>query len=243
MKIYDCPDYEKMSQWACESLLSDIRQNPDLLLCPATGNSPRGMYAKLVGASKKEPGLFNGLHIIKLDEWGGIPAKDPNSCETYLRENILDPLKIDDSRYTSFESSPVDAKKECNRMENEIAERGPIDVCILGMGKNGHLGFNEPANFLVPDCHVAELSQTSLMHSMTDNMSYKPNYGLTLGMANILQARKIILLLAGNGKNLAFKELMNKEITPFLPASFLWLHPQVHCFIDKSSIQTGACNV
>lgn len=236
MKIYDCPDYEKMSRLACESLLSDIRQRPNLLLCPATGNSPRGLYANLVAASKKDAGLFKGLNIIKLDEWGGIPANDPNSCETYIREHILNPLQIKDNRYTSFESSPVDAKKECNRMENEIMERGPIDVCILGMGKNGHLGFNEPAHFLIPECHVAELSQTSLMHSMTDTMRYKPNYGLTMGMANILQSKKIILLLTGTGKEQAFKTLMCKEITPFLPASFLWLHPQVHCYIDKSSI-------
>jgi len=236
MEIYDCPDYEKMSQLACESSLNDIREYPNLLLCPATGNSPKGLYAKLVNASKKEASLFKGLHIIKLDEWGGIPANDPNSCESYIRENIIDPLQIKDSRYISFESSPVDAKKECNRIENEIMESGPIDVCILGMGKNGHLGFNEPASFLIPECHVAELSRTSLMHSMTDTMHYKPNYGLTLGMANILQAKKIILLLTGSGKKQAIKEFMDKEITTFLPASFLWLHPQVHCYIDKSSM-------
>lgn len=235
MKIHDCADYEKMSQLACDMLMEDIGQKPNLLLCPATGQSPRGMYAKLAEISQKEAGLFNNLQVIKLDEWGGIPASDPNSCETYLRKNILDPLKINDSRYISFDSSPVDAKKECNRMENEIMERGPIDVCILGMGKNGHLGFNEPSNFLIPECHVAELSQTSLMHSMTDNMAYKPNYGLTLGMANILQAKKIILLLTGPGKSQVLKELLNKEISTFLPASFLWLHPEVHCYIDKSS--------
>ncbi|HLT50995.1 MAG TPA: galactosamine-6-phosphate isomerase [Arenibacter sp.] len=235
MKIYDCPDYEKMSQLAYDMVMEDIRQNPNLLLCPATGQSPRGMYAKLAEIAQYEADLFKSLQIIKLDEWGGIPASDPNSCETYIRESILDPLQIDTSRYISFESSPVDAKKECDRMENEIMERGPIDVCILGMGKNGHLGFNEPSNFLIPECHVAELSQTSLMHSMTDNMAYKPNYGLTLGMANILQAKKIILLLTGPGKSRALKELLNKEISTFLPASFLWLHPEVHCYIDKSS--------
>lgn len=236
MKIYNCSDYETMSQLASDALLDDIKQNPNLLLCPATGNSPKGMYARLVDASKKEGDLFKNLRIIKLDEWGGIPASDPNSCETYLRENIIDPLKIKNSRYTSFESSPVDAKKECNRMENEIMDRGPIDVCVLGMGKNGHLGFNEPASFLVPECHIAELSQTSLMHSMTDNMPYKPNYGLTLGMANLLQSKKIILLLTGSGKNLVIKELLKKEITSSLPASFLWLHPNVHCYLDKSSV-------
>lgn len=236
MKIYDCPDYEKMSELACDSLLDDIRQNPELLLCPATGNSPRGLYAKLVSASIKDSERFKRLNIIKLDEWGGIPANDPNSCESYIRTNILEPLKIKNSRYISFKSSPVDAKKECYRMENELLDRGPIDVCILGMGKNGHLGFNEPASFLIPECHIAELSQTSVMHSMTDNMPYRPNYGLTLGMANILQAKKIILLLSGPGKKEAVKDLMKKEITPYLPASFLWLHPQVHCYIDKSSI-------
>ncbi len=237
MKIHYCTDYDEMSLRACDRLITVLKDKPNTLLCPTKGASPMGFYRQLVAHYKKDPHLFKELAIIKQDEWGGIPASDPNSCETYLKTLLIEPLGISEDRYISFESSPVDAKKESNRMDNEIQERGPIDVCILGMGKNGHLGFNEPAKHLIPHCHIAELSPTSLMGSMTKNMTHPPNYGLTLGMAAILQSKEIIFLLSGEGKKEAIKELLKKEVTPFLPASFLWLHPNVHCYLDRDSVQ------
>ncbi|MCM4166277.1 Glucosamine-6-phosphate deaminase 1 [Arenibacter antarcticus] len=236
MEIHYCSDYEKMTQMAFERLISELRDNPEQLLCPSKGTSTLGLYKKMAAHYQKEAAIFERLTIIKLDEWGGIPGCGPNSSETHLKTYLLDPLKITEERYISFDSSPVDAKKECDRMDNEIQERGPIDICILGMGKNGHLGFNEPANHLIPNCHIAELSPTSLMSSMAESMPDKPSYGLTMGMATILQSKKIILLLTGEDKKHTIKKLLNKEITSFLPASFLWLHPQVYCYLDKSSV-------
>lgn len=236
METHYCSDYEVMSQLACDRIITVLRNRPGQLLCPSKGTSTIGLYKKMAAQFQKEGHIFEGLRIIKLDEWGGTPGCGPNSSTNYLKTNVLDPLGVTEERYISFDSSPVDAKKECNRMDNEIMERGPIDICILGMGKNGHLGFNEPANFLVPNCHIAELSPTSLMSSMASSMPDKPNYGLTLGMANILQSRTIILLLTGKGKKQAIKELFNREISPYLPASFLWLHPQVYCYLDKTSV-------
>lgn len=235
MEIQYCTDYETLSQMAFDHLVNDLRNNPDQLICPSKGNSPLGLYKKIGAHYDKEPKIFEKLSIIKLDEWGGIPGSGPNSTESYLREHLLDPLAIEEERYISFDSSPVDAKKECNRIDNEIQERGAIDICILGMGKNGHLGFNEPAKYLSPDCHVAELSPTSLMTNMAKSMPNKPNYGLTLGMAAIFKSKKIILLLTGDGKKQAIKKLLDKEVTTSLPASFLWLHPQVYCYLDKTS--------
>ncbi|MDX1363007.1 6-phosphogluconolactonase [Arenibacter latericius] len=236
MEIHYCSDYHEMSQMACDQIIANLREQPNQLLCPTKGASPMGLYKKLVDHYKKESALFDELKIIKQDEWGGLSASDPNSCETYLKTNLLEPMNIPQERYLSFDSSPVDAKKECNRMDNEIQEKGPLDICILGMGRNGHLGFNEPSKHLTPNCHIAELSPTSLMGSMTKTMSHKPNYGLTLGMATLLQSKEIIFLLTGEGKKDVIKKLMNKEISTFLPASFLWLHPNVHCYLDKSSL-------
>ncbi|GGW44221.1 galactosamine-6-phosphate isomerase [Arenibacter certesii] len=236
MQIHYCSDYNEMSQMASDQVIANLREQPKKLLCPTKGASPMGLYKNLVEYHEKESKLFDELTIIKQDEWGGLSASDPNSCETYLKTNLLEPLKISQERFMSFDSSPVDAKKECNRMDNEIQEKGPIDICILGMGKNGHLGFNEPDKHLIPNCHIAELSPTSLMGSMTKTMLHKPNYGLTLGMAHILQSKTIIFLLSGEGKYEATKKLMNKEISTYLPASFLWLHPNVHCYLDKSSM-------
>jgi galactosamine-6-phosphate isomerase len=236
MNIHYCADYEDMSQRAYDSVLPDLKEKPQQLICTATGHSPTRLYEKLAESYKKSPNIYKDIKIIKLDEWGGTNGDYPNTCEYYLQTKLLEPLQIPNSHYISFDSSPTDAKKECDRMENEIQEHGPIDICILGLGKNGHIGFNEPSKILFPDCHIADLSASSLKHPMASKMKTKPTYGLTLGMANILTAKKIILLVTGPSKKKAIKKLMGKEITTFLPASFLWLHPNVECFLDKSSL-------
>lgn len=236
MNVHNCPGYREMSLMASESLLSDIKGKPNLLICTATGNSPIGLYKNLSDAYSRSPQIFRDVRIIKLDEWGGIPASEPDSCETFIQQKILRPLKVSNDRYISFKSDPPEPEGECIRIHNEILDKGPIDVCILGLGKNGHIGFNEPASALHPYPHVAELSQESLQHNMTRSMDRRPTYGLTLGMANILQSKKIVLLLTGDGKKDIIEALMTKKVTSGLPASFLWLHPQVECFVDRSCL-------
>ncbi|WP_373517838.1 6-phosphogluconolactonase, partial [Pricia sp.] len=158
MKIQYCADYGEMSRLCGDAILSGLRENPKQLMCTATGNSPKGMYRHLADAYLKEPKVFERLRILKLDEWGGIPSSDPNSCETFVQQKILEPLHISPDRYISFQSDPASPRKECERIQREIDRNGPIDICILGLGKNGHIGFNEPAKTLTPFCHVAKLS-------------------------------------------------------------------------------------
>ncbi len=236
MKIHYCTDYRKMSRLCSDSLISGLRENPEQLLCTATGHSPLGVYKNLVDAYLLEPKVLEKLRILKLDEWGGIPCEDPNSCETFIREKILKPLHISPDRYISFKSNPTSPEKECERVQGEIRHNGPIDTCILGLGKNGHIGFNEPAEALYPNCHIAQLSQQSLQHEMTNTMTIKPSYGLTLGMADILWSKKIILLLTGSHKQNIISKLLSEEITTQLPASFLWLHHDVECFVDSMAL-------
>ena len=236
MKIQYCSDYNAMSQLSCDSIVSDLRKYPRQLICVSTGNSPTGTYEKLAKYFNHHPALFKELIITKLDEWGGIDSMEPSSCESYIQEKILQPLAIPQNRYISFESNPVSPQKECDRIQIEIQKNGPIDICILGLGQNGHIGFNEPANTLNPYCHVAELTTDSLNHQMINTLNKKPFYGLTLGMADILQSKKIIILLTGAKKKRVVKKLLSKQITTKLPASFLWLHNQVECYIDANSV-------
>ena len=236
MKIQYCSDYNTMSQLSCDSIVSGLRKRPRQLICMSTGNSPTGTYERLVKVFTNHPKLFKELIITKLDEWGGIDSKEPSSCESYIQEKILQPLAIPPNRYISFKSNPVSPQKECDRIQIEIQKKGPIDICILGLGQNGHIGFNEPANTLTAHCHVAELTADSLNHQMINALNKKPTYGLTLGMADILQSKKIILLLTGAKKKEVIKKLLSKQITTNLPASFLWLHNQVECYIDANSV-------
>ncbi len=235
MNFQYCTDYEGMSLQATDFLISELEKKSGQLLCVATGNSPLGVYQKLKSVKNEHPKCFEKLRILKLDEWAGLKMNDPSSCESYIRNNILEPLKIPLDRYTGFQSDPEDLKAECDRVQAAIGHQGPINLCILGLGKNGHIGFIEPADRFIPHCHVVKLSETSREHVMVDNLVKKPVYGLTLGMRDILASKKIILLVTGTGKESVVQEFLKGHVSTRLPASFLWLHPNVQCYLDKSS--------
>ena len=225
-----------MSHLAAGSILSDLKLRSKQLICAATGNSPNGVYTKLKEFYQDRPDYFIDISIIKLDEWGAIKKDDVDSCETYIRNKLLQPLHISNNRYISFNSEESMVKKECERVQKELNKKGPIDICILGLGKNGHIGLNEPEEFLTPGCHIAQLSETSQRHEMTNNMMIKPVFGFTLGMRDILLSKKIILRVTGSGKDEIIKQFLTKKITSQLPVSFLWLHSNVECYIDSESL-------
>jgi len=236
MDLTCCTSYRELSLKASSLTLDELKQKPELLLCTATGSSPEGLYKNLVREAGIQADLFRQLRILKLDEWGGIPDNHPGSCEHFLRSKLLESLQIPEERYISFASDPPDPIEECKRIKEAIRREGPIDLCILGLGSNGHLGLNEPAEKLEPHCHVATLSLESLQHSMIEGMDPKPSYGLTLGMQEILTARKILMLITGKGKSPVAHEFLSGKISTRLPASFLWLHPDVECLIDESCL-------
>lgn len=234
VNIIHCSDYKHLSARAASLVITEIEKRRDLLLCATSGSSPTGVYDELAKRAEADKAFFDALRIIKVDEWGGIPENDAGSSELYLRTRLLGPLGIPPERYISFASNPKDPAHECERIGRELAQRGPIDVCVLGLGINGHLGFNEPGPFLIPHCHVAQLSKESRRHSMVRSMTGQPQFGLTLGMQEILASKRIVLLVAGAGKRDAIAGLLSGEVTTTLPASFLWLHHHVDCLIDQS---------
>ncbi len=232
--------YEELSQKAKDIILQKIKRKKDLLLCAATGGSPTETYRLLGKEHLRRPGLFAELRILKLDEWGGTPLDDKGTCESYLQDHLLQPLHISESRYIGFNSCPDDPMQECLNIQEQLDKEGPIDICILGLGINGHLALNEPAEYLQPHCHKVELSGQSLQHPMTSEMLIKPTYGLTLGMADIFCSKMIIILIHGQQKKKMVSQLLSKKISSSVPASFLWLHPNVICLIEKDALdETG----
>ena len=235
MKIVRMDSYESLSREAASLIIKELEQKNNALLCAATGNSPEGTYAFLKSKYEKDPGFFSDLRIIKLDEWGAVPMKNAGTCESFLQKHLIGPLKIDNNRFISFQSDPKDPDKECRRIENEMKKNGPIDICILGLGMNGHLALNEPGRFLESSIHIEKLSESSMTHSMVKEMGTKPSYGLTLGMSDILQSAFILLLISGAKKKSITTALLKKKITTELPASFLWLHSNVVCLVDPEA--------
>jgi galactosamine-6-phosphate isomerase len=234
MNITYCNDYQEMSLKATSLVKDELEKKPRLLLCAATGASPDGLYQELAIKAKEKPEIFQQLRIIKLDEWGGIPDMHPVTCEYFLRNKLLTPLHISPDRYISFHSSPKNPKEECRRISTLLEKQGPIDICILGLGANGHLALNEPGPQLQAKAHVADLSEESLQHAMIASMETLPGYGLTLGMEEILSSRKIIMLVSGRGKKEIAEKFLEGKVSNDLPASLLWRHPNVVCLVEKT---------
>lgn len=243
MKIVRLNSYDALSREAASMILKEQERKKNLLLCAATGGSPTGTYAAMKKTFDEKPLSFSGLRVIKLDEWGGVPMNTPFNCECYLQEHLIGPLQISSDRYITFQSDPKNPAEECERIQSELRKSGPIDICILGLGMNGHLALNEPDDFLEAGPHVARLSESSLTHPMVLAMKNKPGYGLTLGMTDIFQSSCILLLISGEKKKAITAELFKKRISTTLPASFLWLHPNAICMIDEDAYPENRPNI
>ncbi len=225
--------YTGMSAAAADFIVQAIRDKPNLLLCPATGNSPKGAYATLVDELRNQQ-IAHTLRLVALDEWVGLPVDSPHSGAFQVRQQLIEPLGI--HHYFLFDGNFTDEAAELQRAGHYLAVQGPIDLCILGIGTNGHLGFNEPGDYLHALPHRVRLTETSRGHQMVAGAARAPDYGITLGMKDILQAKKILLLVHGEHKRAAMTAFLRQEITPRLPASFLWLHPDVTCFCDAVAV-------
>jgi galactosamine-6-phosphate isomerase len=227
--------HEAMSRRAADVILAELRANPRLLLGAATGSTPTQAYDRFVQSAPLEPGLACELRLIKLDEWGGLAMDHGATCEVYLRRHLIEPLGITRDRYLGWNSRPADPPAECDRVATWLREHGPIDLCVLGLGANGHLAFNEPGESLTPGSHVATLTETSLRHPMLNGTTARPQYGLTLGMADILHSRRILLLVSGAKKAEQLQRTLEGPITTRFPASFLRLHADVTILCDRDA--------
>jgi galactosamine-6-phosphate isomerase len=240
LNVVRCATYEELSERAAALVTAEIARRPGLLLCAATGHSPAGLYAGLAREAAGNRERFAALRVVKLDEWGGLGAGDAGSSEAYLRRRLLEPLGVTPDRYLALAGDAADPAAECERVRGELERRGPIDLCILGLGVNGHLGFNEPNTTLIPQCHIAALSPESRRHAMARSMAEPPAFGLTLGLREILASRRVLLLVTGPGKAPAITALLSGAVTTRLPASFLWLHRHVDCLMDATAFPVSA---
>lgn len=235
LKIFS--NHEELSATAATLLTHVVRENPLAKICIATGSTPTQSYELWVKKMLTENIPTNRLTIIKLDEWGGLPMDHPSTCETYIREHIIKPLKLREDQFISFQSQPTDPQAECARVAKEIIRVGGIDLCVLGIGKNGHLGFNEPAELWSVGPHVVQLSVSSLSHSMLDGDNSLVQFGITLGIKNIRDARKVLVLASGEEKAAVIRTSFNGPVTPACPASILQELPQASIFLDVEASQ------
>ena len=236
MKVKIWGNHEAMSMAAAGCIAREFGREPRLLVCLATGSTPVRTYELLGSRARAFPAHFAQLRVLKLDEWAGLPMSDPGSSEAYLQHRVIRPWGVGQRHFVGFASDSRRSQLECQRIQNWLARNGPIDLCVLGLGRNGHLGFNEPGSTLCPVAHRARLSEQTRGHPMVSHISVKPKYGLTLGMAEILQATRILLLVSGEDKRKPLQRLLRGEITTEFPASLLCLHPQTMILCDRAAV-------
>jgi galactosamine-6-phosphate isomerase len=235
IKQHRFPDYEALSKAAAEHIFETLRRKPDASVCLPTGSTPKRTYEILAEMNRSNGDVFKSARIVKLDEWSGLEENHPATCEFFLQERVLEPLGIGANQYISFKSNALDPVAECARVQKELDHLGSIDLCILGLGANGHLGFNEPAKELNPMVHLADLADRTRQHSMVADEKVKPKFGYTLGMAQLLGSKQILILVSGAHKKEQLRRLLEPTVETEFPASFLWLHPNVLLFCDQAS--------
>ena len=206
------------------------------MVCASGGGSWAGCYEQLARRHRQDPKLFRRLRVVQINEWGGLKPDDAATCRRQISAQLLKPLGVTGERFAAFHSDPSDPARECARMRCWLAANGPIDLCLLGLGMNGHIALNEPAGTLFPGVHVTKLAARSLKSGMLKHAERKPRYGLTLGVGDILRSRKILLLVSGEAKRAVLQRLLQQLVTPQFPASFLWLHPAVTIICDRAAL-------
>ena len=229
--------YEDMSREAARIVAEAIRAKPDLVLGLATGSTPLGLYRELARLHREEGLDFSRVRVFHLDEYAGLPADHPQSYRRYLRDNLLKHVNVEGSRVHFLDGAAHDLEAEAARYESLIEREGGVDLQILGIGSNGHIGFNEPGSPFDSRTRVVELSHSTIRDNARffDDPAQVPRRALSQGIGTILEARRVLLLADGSGKKPAVGAALNGPVTTALPASALRTRPGVTVLVDSAA--------
>lgn len=210
-------DYDALSRQVCDILLDTVRKNKKAVIVLPTGSSPLGAYQLFVKRVREEKIPLDEVTFVQLDEWEGLGAEHPSSCRCFLEKEMISPLSISASRFIEFCGEAEDLEAECRRVEERIQAAGKISLVILGIGKNGHIGLNEPGeNWKLP-AHPVQLSKKSMTHAMLAKEQTKPTGGLTLGIKQFFDAESVLLIAAGKEKREAVSVSLRILCHPIVP--------------------------
>ena len=237
MKVCICEDYNEMSVRAAELVAYQIAAKPNCVLGLATGSTPVGLYENLIKMENTGEVDFSGVTTFNLDEYYPISPENPQSYRYFMNERLFSRVSIDIERTHIPNGMTEDPAEECLQYEKLIDEAGGIDVQILGIGQNGHIGFNEPDEELAPYTHITDLTPETILANSRffESEAEMPRQALTMGVESIFKARSIIILANGEAKAEAVRCMLSGNITPKCPASFLRLHPDVTLICDKQA--------
>lgn len=234
MKIIRVKDYDELSLEGTKIVGEFIKNNPQATLGLATGSSPIGLYQNLIKMFQNKEISFKEIKTYNLDEYCGLPKSHPESYYSFMYRNLFSHVDIKDENVHIPSSEGEDMQKNCDDY-NRLLHQTTIDLQLLGIGGNGHIGFNEPGTPFDRETFLVKLAERT---RQDNKMFFKedeevPHYAITMGIKNIMEAKKIVMLISGKSKAEAVKRLLSGEITTDFPASILHKHPDVTVIIDE----------
>ena len=237
MKFIVCKDYDEMSKKAAEIMIDVVKNNPKATLGLATGSSPIGMYNYMAKAYENKEVSFKECKSFNLDEYYKISKDNDQSYYYFMNENLFSKIDIDLKNTDIPNGEAEDYEEECKRYDAKIEANGGIDVQVLGIGNNGHIGFNEPEEWLYSGTHKTGLTQSTIEANKRffESIDDVPTSALTMGMATILKARKIVMVISGKAKAEVTKILKEGRISTSCPASILHCHNDVTIVCDEDA--------
>ena len=236
MNVIITENYEEMSKKAAEILINVVKNNPNAVLGLATGSSPIGTYENMAKDHRENGTSYKNVKSVNLDEYVGLTADHDQSYAYFMRTNLFDKIDIDLKNTNLPNGVAPDLAKECDRYNALLNELKP-DVQVLGLGSNGHIGFNEPGTPLCSVTHRVDLTENTIKDNsrLFASIDEVPRQALSMGVKNIMQAKSILMVVSGKNKAKAVKGMIKGEVTPDLPASVLQLHPFVTIVLDKDA--------
>jgi len=238
MKIYKAKDYKDMSRKAANIISAQIIMKPNCVLGLATGSTPIGTYDQLVEWYKKGDLDFSNVTSVNLDEYKGLTRDNDQSYYYFMNEHLFSKVNIDKNRTFLPDGTEMDSQKACEDYNKIIHSVGGIDLQLLGLGHNGHIGFNEPADIFVKETHCVQLTQKTIEANKRFFASIDdvPKEAYTMGIRTIMQAKKILVVVSGEDKAEIVNKAFRGEVTPEVPASILQMHNDVVLVADEAAL-------
>lgn len=238
MKILRTKDYADMSRKAANIISAQVTLKPDCVLGLATGSTPMGAYQHLVERYKKGDLDFSQVSTYNLDEYRGLSHDDPQSYHHFMRENLFDQVNIDAAHTHVPDGSNPDADAACSTYDQEVAAAGYPDLQLLGIGNNGHIGFNEPDDHFSKGTRCVDLTESTIQANsrLFADPDEVPRQAYTMGVRTIMHARQILIIASGEKKAQAVYDMCYGPITPACPASILQLHTNCVVVADEAAL-------
>ena len=237
-KLIKAKDYDDMSKKAANIIASTLVLKNNAVLGLATGSTPIGTYKNLVKMYEDGDIDFSSVKTVNLDEYVGLDGSHDQSYRYFMNTNLFDHVNIDKANTNVPNGNNSDAEKECARYHDVIESMGGVDLQLLGIGNNGHIGFNEPCDKFILNTHKVTLTQSTIEANsrLFNSIDEVPKYAYTMGIGEIMSAKTVLILASGKAKAPIIKELLEGEVNPNVPASILKVHPNCILIADEEAL-------